>query len=189
MVGTPREFLIHLRECINSYFPHMYEVKLSRRVDYCAQRAFMIDPVTREDCPEQQKDVVQEVVDFSADIQGKRAHDATCSFPEIHKCEVHHLTFDPRFVSVEEIEQEDGGHKRAVANMRKLGVTRVLRNTNVVVYCMSKAKASAAYNQTATSNIISIVKTGGCRTIVSAKLLWREKEYQEEIDQASPNYQ
>ena len=44
--------------------------------------------------------------------------------------------------------------------MRKLGVTRVLRNTNVVVYCMSKAKASAAYNQTATSNIISIVKNG-----------------------------
>ena len=160
VVGTPREFLIHLRECITSYFPHEFEVKLSQRVDYCAQRAFMIDPVTREDCPEQQKDVVQEVVDFSADIQGKRAHDATCSFPEIHKCEVHHLTFDPRFVSVEEIEQEDGGHKRAVANMRKLGVTRVLRNTNVVVYCMSKAKASAAYNQTATSNIISIVKNG-----------------------------
>ena len=48
------------------------------------------------------------------------------------------------------------GHKRAVANMRKLGATRVLRNTHVVVYCMSKAKASAAYNQTATSNIISI---------------------------------
>ena len=123
VVGTLREFLIHLRECINSYFPHEYEVKLSKRVDYCAQRAFMIDPVTREDCPEQQKDVVQEVVDFSADIQGKRAHDATCSFPEIHKCEVHHLTFDPRFVSVEEIEQEDGGHKRAVGSMRKLGVT------------------------------------------------------------------
>ena len=67
VVGTPREFLIHLRECINSYFPHEYEVKLSQRVDYCAQRAFMIDPVTREDYPEQQKDVVQEEVDFSAD--------------------------------------------------------------------------------------------------------------------------
>ena len=61
VVGTPREFIIHLRECINSYFPHEYEVKLSQRVDYCAQGAFMIDPVTREDCPEQQKDVVQEV--------------------------------------------------------------------------------------------------------------------------------
>ena len=160
VVGTPREFLLHLRASIDAYFPHKYEVKLSERVDYCAQRAFMIDPVTREDCPEQQKDVVQEVCDFSTDIQGKRAHDATCSFPEMHKCEVHHLTFDPKFVSVEEIEKEDNGHKRAVANMRKRGVTRVLRNTNVVVYCMSKAKASAAYNQAATSNIISIVKDG-----------------------------
>ena len=56
--------------------------------------------------------------------------------------------------------EEDGGHKRAEANMRKLGVTRVFLNTNVVVYCMSKAKASAAYNQMATSNIISIVKNG-----------------------------
>ena len=67
--------------------------------------------------------------------------------------------------------------------------TRVLRNTNVVVYCMSKVKSSAAYNQTATYNIISIVKTGGCQTIVSVRLLWRGKEYQEEIDQASLNYQ
>ena len=82
----------------------------------------------------------------------------TCSIPEMHKCELHHLTFDSRIVSVEETKQEVGGHKRAVANMRKLGVTQVLWNTNVVVYCMSKAKASAAYNQTATSNIISIVK-------------------------------
>ena len=62
---------------------------------------------------------------------------------------MHHLIFDHRFVSVEEIEHEDGGHNRAVANMKKLGVTWVLWNTNVVVYCMSKAKASGAYNQTA----------------------------------------
>ena len=158
--GTPREFLIHLRACIDAYFPHKYEVKLSERVDYNAQRAFMIDPVTREDCPESYKDVVQEVCDFSTDIQGKRAHDATCSFPEMHKCEVHHLTFDPKFVSVDEIEKEGGGHKKAAANLRKRGVTRVLRNRNVVVYGMSKAKASAAYNQTVTSNIISIVKDG-----------------------------
>ena len=73
--------------------------------------------------------------------------------------------------------------------MRKLGVTRVLRNTNVVVYCMSKAKASAAYNQTATSNIISIVKSGRLPDNSKCEALWRGKEYQEEIDQASLNYQ
>ena len=80
-----------------------------------------------------------------------------CSFPEMHKCEVHHLTFDSRFVLVDKIKQEDGGHKRAVANMRKLGVTRVLWNTNAVVYCTSKANTSATYDQTATSDIMSIV--------------------------------
>ena len=156
--GTRRKFLLHLRACIDAYFPHKYEVDLARRVSKCAERAFLIDPVAREDCPDEYKDVVCEVVDFSSDIQGKRAHDATCSFPESHKCEVHHITFDPHFVSVDEIEKED--HGRAAKNLRKRGVTRVLRNTNVVVYCFSKAKASAAYNQTATANIISIVKHG-----------------------------
>ena len=132
---------------------------LSGRVDKCAERAFLIDPVARDDCPEEYKDVVCEVVDFSSDIQGKRAHDTTCAFPESHKCEVHHLVFDPYFVSVEDIEKKDK-QKRAAENLRKRGVSRVLRNRNVVVYCFSKAKASAAYNHTATTNIISIVKEG-----------------------------
>lgn len=39
-------------------------------------------------------------------------------------------------------------------------VDRVLRNRNVVFYCISKKKPSAAYNQQATTNIISIVKEG-----------------------------
>ena len=93
--GTPREFFIHLRACIDRYFPHKYEVRLSERVDYNAQQAFMIDPVIREDCPEEYKDVVSEVCDFSTDIQGKRAKDTTCSFPEMHKLEIHHLTYNP----------------------------------------------------------------------------------------------
>ena len=158
--GTPREFFIHLRACIDRYFPHKYEVRLSERVDYNAQQAFMIDPVIREDCPEEYKDVVSEVCDFSTDIQGKRAKDTTCSFPEMHKLEIHHLTYNPHFVSVDEIEKAGDCHKRAAATLRKQGVTKVLRNKNVVVYAFSKAKASAAYNQTVTSNIISIVKYG-----------------------------
>ena len=58
-----------------------------------------------DDCPEEFKHVV-EVVDFSSDINSKRKHDLTCTFPETHKCEVRHLTFDPKFVTVDEIEQK-----------------------------------------------------------------------------------
>ena len=36
----------------------------------------------------------------------------------------------------------------------------MLRNQNVVFYCISKRKPSAAYNQQATTNIISIEKEG-----------------------------
>ena len=44
--------------------------------------------------------------------------------------------------------------------LTNLGVDRVLRPENVVVYCFSKAKPSAAYNQEATANILSILKHG-----------------------------
>ena len=57
-----------------------------------------------------------------------------------------HLTYGPHFVSVDEIEKEGDGHKRAAATLRKRGVPRVSRNKNVVVYAFSKAKVSAAYN-------------------------------------------
>ena len=39
-------------------------------------------------------------------------------------------------------------------------IDRVLRNENIVFYCISKCKPSAAYNQQATTNIISIMKEG-----------------------------
>ena len=42
--------------------------------------------------------------------------------------------------------------------MEKRGVDRVLRPDNYVFYCFSMEKGSAAYNQQATSNIITIVK-------------------------------
>ena len=142
---------------MEAYLPHVYEIKLSNRVDKCAEQAFIIDPVTWDNCPEEFKGVVTEVVDFASDINAKRAHDVTCSFPEIHKCEVHYLTFAPKLVTVNEIEND---HPRSAKNLRKHGVDRVLRAENVVVYCFSKAKSSAAYNQQATVNIISIVKKG-----------------------------
>ena len=126
-------------------------------MDKCAERAFIIDPVARVNCPEEFKGVVSEVVDFASDIHAKRHHDLTCSFPESHKCEVHHLTYAPKFVTVNDIQID---HPRAAKNLRKRGVDRVLRPENVVVYCFSKVKGSAAYNQQATTNIISIIKHG-----------------------------
>ena len=156
--GTVPEFFTHLQKSIEAYMSHTYELKLSNRVDKCAERAFIVQPATSSDCPDQFKDVVCEVVDFSSDIHAKRAHDVTCSFPESHKCEVHYLTFNPKF---EPIDEEFGQkHERTYANLKKKGVDRVLRPENVVVYAFSKAKASAAYNQFATTNIMSIVKSG-----------------------------
>ena len=155
--GSVPEFFEHLLRSIDAYLPHKYELNLSHRVEKRAERAFIVDPVIREDCPEEYKDTVLEVVDFSSDIHAKRSHDLTCSFPETHKCEVHHLTFQPKFVTVDEIEQH---HPRSAKRLRNRGVDRVLRPENVVVYCFSKAKASAAYNQQATKNIISIIKKG-----------------------------
>ena len=99
-------------------------------MDKCVERAFIIDPAAREDCPEEFKGVVSEVVDFVSDIHAKQSHELTCSFPKTHKCEVHHLTCAPNFVLVEEIEKD---HPRSAKNPRKRGVDRVLRPENVVV--------------------------------------------------------
>ena len=155
--GTVPEFFTHLICSIEAYAPHMYELKLSERVDKCAERAFLVKPVINHDCPEEFRHVVSEVVDFSSDINAKRQHDLTCTFPETHKCEVHHLTFDPKFVSVDQIQHS---HPRSAKFLKKKNIDRVLQPENVVVFCFSKAKPSAAYNQQATTNIISIFKHG-----------------------------
>ena len=126
-------------------------MKLSGRVEKCAEYAFIVDPVARKDCPDELKGVVCELVDFSNDIQAKRAHDTTCRFPKVHKCEFHHLIFDPKIVSVDAIDKE--GHVQTSTSLRNKTVERVLRPNNVLAFCFSQEKASAAYNQTATNNI------------------------------------
>jgi len=93
-----------------------------------------VSPAADDECPEEYKGTVSEVVDFASDIHAKRQHDLTCSFPESHKCEVHHLTFDPKFISVDEIEKS---HPRSARMLRKRGVERVLRPENVVIYIVS----------------------------------------------------
>jgi len=136
--GSIPEFFEHMNRSIKEYLPHVYEIKLSNRVDKMAERAFIIDPVARGNCPDEFKNVVSEVVDFTSDIHAKRRHDVTCSFPETHKYEVHHLTFAPKFVTVDEIAVD---HPRSANTLRKRSVDRVLRPENVVVYCFGKAKA------------------------------------------------
>ena len=61
-------------------------------------------------------------------------------------------TFDSKFVSVDEIENHHPPHQT--------NIEKVLKPENVVVYCLSKAKASVVHNQQATTNIISIVRQG-----------------------------
>ena len=50
--GSPLQFFIHLRITIDAYFPHAYKVNLSGRVDKFAERAFIVDPVARDNCPD-----------------------------------------------------------------------------------------------------------------------------------------
>jgi len=57
-----------------------------------------------------------------------------------------------------EVNGIEKSHPRSAKTLRKQNVDRVIRPENDVVYCFSKAKASAAYNQQATANIIAIVK-------------------------------
>ena len=120
---------------------HSYELKLSGRVDKCIDCAFVIDPTAKDDCPDEFKGIILEVVDFASNIHAKRDHDLTCRFPETHKYKVHQFNFGPKMVSV------DG-----------IGIGRVLYPENVVFYCFSKEKVSVPYDQQATSSIISIVK-------------------------------
>ena len=116
----------------------------------------MVKPATDMDCPKEFKGIVCEVVDFASDVNAKREHDLTCTFPESHKCEVHHLTFNPKCVSIDD--QFEKQHPRSYSIMlMKRGVERVIRPENIVAYCFSKTKSGAAYNHQATTNIISIV--------------------------------
>ena len=98
-------FFVHLLQSLEVYLVHVYEIKLSNCADNCAERALIINPVARQNFPDEFKGVVNEVVDFSSGIHAKREHDLTCSFAETHKCEVHHITCAPKFVVVDEIER------------------------------------------------------------------------------------
>ena len=103
--GTVPMFFEHLLRSMEAYLPHIHEIKLSNQVDKCAERSSIIDPVACDDFPKEFKGVVLEVMDFVSDIHAKRSHDLTCTFPKTHECEVHHITFAPKFVIIEKIEK------------------------------------------------------------------------------------
>ena len=131
--GSLPQFFEHLIRSLEAYLPHSYETKLSNWVDKCAERAFLVlvDLVIQQNCPGELKGVVFEVNDFASDIHTTRHHDLTCSFLESHKCEVHHLSFAPTFVLVDEIETK---HPRTARKLRKRGVAGVLCPENTVIY-------------------------------------------------------
>ena len=62
-----------------------------------------------------------------SNIHAKCEHDLTFTFPETHKCEVHHLTFDPKSVAVDEIERT---HPWLAKFLRQRKSERCLRPQN-----------------------------------------------------------
>ena len=143
MEGSVPEFFTHLIGALEAFMPHTYEIKLSARVEKCAERAFLVDPTDKRACLDEFKGIVMEVVIFFSNIHAKYKHDVTFAFQEIHKCKVRHLTFAPKFVSVDVIATD---HFRSATSLRKMKIDRVLRPENVVVCVFIKAKTSAAYN-------------------------------------------
>ena len=62
-----------------------------------------------------------------SNIHAKCEHDLTFTFPETHKCEVHHLTFDPKSVAVDEIERT---HPWLAKFLRQRKIDRCLKPQN-----------------------------------------------------------
>ena len=109
-------FFENLCAKIEVYAAHNYEVQLSNHVHRCKERAFLIEPVACVDCPEEFKHTVVDIVYFASAIFSKRKHDPACAFPELHNCEVHHITFLPKFITVDKLETM--GHKRTAKKLR-----------------------------------------------------------------------
>ena len=143
--------------------PHAYNIKLSARVDKCAYCAFLIAPSAN-------------LAQFSqSDIHAKCEHNVTYAFPEGDKYKVHHLTFTPKFVSVDGIANDDS---HSATTLQKWKTDRVLRPENVVVYTFRMTKETIAYNQFSTTNIMSVIKHGAlpddnkCEAFLDRKHTW-----------------
>ena len=103
---TVPEFFSQLVDALEEYQVLIYDIKLSHRVNKHEEKCFLIEPDINSNCPEEYKGVVFEQVEFSSIIHAASAYDLTCSIPELQKCEVHCLTFDPKLVPVELIKEK-----------------------------------------------------------------------------------
>ena len=98
--GTVPELFPHILNALEEYQEHIYKVKLSHRVKKHEEQWFLIEPSVNSNLPEEYKGVVFEQVYFSSIIHAARSDDLTYFTPELHQCEVHCLTIDPKIMPV-----------------------------------------------------------------------------------------
>ena len=122
---------------------------------------------------------VLEVVDLASNIHTKRKHDLTSSFPESHKCEVHHVTSAPKFVTFDGIAMR---HPRSAKNSEETYRWQSIGWENIVMHAFGKAKGSAAYNQTANTSLISIINMASYQVIPSVRPFLINEESLVEIE-------
>ena len=95
---TVSEFLSQLVYYLKEYPVHMHKVNLRHRVKKRGEQYFLIEPAVNSKRTEENKGNVFQQVYFSSIIHVTRAHDLTCSIPDMHQYDVHYLTLDPNLV-------------------------------------------------------------------------------------------
>ena len=140
---------------------------MSNRVNKCAERAFIIDPAARDDCPDEFKGVVSAVPGFSSDIHAKKNHDLTCSFSETRKCRVNHIIFGPKMVSVKEIEKE---HQRAAKKTRNKKVERLLHPEMLCSTALVRKRPTLLMTSKLRLTLFPFSRMDSCQERVDVKL-------------------
>ena len=97
----------------------MYNVKLIHRVKKLQEQCLFVEPAISINCPEEYKGIVFGQVDFSSIIHDSRSHYLKCSIPELHKCEVHCLTFDQNRVPVKSIKEKHPRTERIIRDKKR----------------------------------------------------------------------
>jgi hypothetical protein len=155
--GTRMEFMFYLKQKFELYARHQWQVKFDRRARMREIFNYLVRPAIDSAAPIALKDVCYLQSDFSSVLHSLREHDATCSFPESHNCDVVCATFSPRAVAIETMSDT---HPRTVKKMHKKGITRLIQRQNFTFYAMSKERGSAYYHQNVLEDTVSIIKYG-----------------------------
>ena len=83
------------------------------------------------------KTVCYILFDFSSVLSSKRAHEATCAFPETHNCDVVCCTFNPKTIPIDVIEKQ---YPHARKRMKKLGMKHMICTRNITFFAISKER-------------------------------------------------